>query len=292
MCSSPRRPRSRSARTAPPAGLRSSPPPARPPSAVPARLAVELARGADLGQQRRAVSPSARGSARASRASAGPSASCGSRSSRRWRAGRRPRQVPQQPAVDRAEGELAPPRRARARRGPRRASTRASGPRSRSRAAARPRRAGGRGPPSPASSRTSGAVRVSCQTIALCSGWPLSRSHSTAVSRWLVMPIAATSPAAAPPRRARPRSPPACAARSRARRARPIPHGDGSARARAGPSAAIAPSRSNRITRVLVVPWSIAATKRDMREPYAGGRGHVPGHSTVAGDPEPAVEVC
>src|SRR4051794_12742962 len=39
------------------------------------------------------------------------------------------------------------------------------------------------------------AVRRSCHTIALCKGWPLARSHRTVVSRWLAMPIAATSSA-------------------------------------------------------------------------------------------------
>ncbi len=42
-------------------------------------------------------------------------------------------------------------------------------------------------------SSTSGAVRVSCQTIALPSGVPVRRSHSTVVSRWLAIPMAATS---------------------------------------------------------------------------------------------------
>ena len=48
-------------------------------------------------------------------------------------------------------------------------------------------------PPSPASSSTRSSVRVSCQTIALCTGVPVRRSHSTVVSRWLVMPMAARS---------------------------------------------------------------------------------------------------
>jgi hypothetical protein len=41
--------------------------------------------------------------------------------------------------------------------------------------------------------RQKSAVRRHCQTIALCTASPLRRSHSTAVSRWLVMPIAAIS---------------------------------------------------------------------------------------------------
>ncbi len=40
----------------------------------------------------------------------------------------------------------------------------------------------------------SAAVRVSSHTIALYSGWPVRRSHTSVVSRWLVMPTAATWP--------------------------------------------------------------------------------------------------
>lgn len=36
------------------------------------------------------------------------------------------------------------------------------------------------------------AVRVSSHTMALCSGRPVRRSHSSVVSRWLVMPTATT----------------------------------------------------------------------------------------------------
>ena len=42
---------------------------------------------------------------------------------------------------------------------------------------------------------TSSATRVSCHTIALCSGLPVFLFHSTVVSRWFVIPIAARSPA-------------------------------------------------------------------------------------------------
>ncbi len=44
----------------------------------------------------------------------------------------------------------------------------------------------------------SGSVRRSCQTMALCSGLPVRRSHSSVVSRWLVMPMARMSPAFKP----------------------------------------------------------------------------------------------
>ena len=37
------------------------------------------------------------------------------------------------------------------------------------------------------------AVRRSCQTMARCTAVPVARSHTTVVSRWLVMPIAAMS---------------------------------------------------------------------------------------------------
>ncbi len=117
----------------------------------------------------------------------------------RVHARRRPAgEVPQQPRVDRAERQLAAlgarsrvldviedPGDLRSRR-----SSVDSGSPTCSRRRSRPA--------SPASSRTSAAVRVSCQTIALCTGSPVARSHTTVVSRWLVMPIAATSPACAP----------------------------------------------------------------------------------------------
>ena len=54
-------------------------------------------------------------------------------------------------------------------------------------------------PPARSSSQ-SAAVRRSCQTMALAIGWPVARSHSTVVSRWFVMPMAATSRAPMPAR--------------------------------------------------------------------------------------------
>ena len=47
-------------------------------------------------------------------------------------------------------------------------------------------------PRSPAMLRQMAAVRLSCQTIALCSGRPVARSQVSVVSRWLVIPSAAT----------------------------------------------------------------------------------------------------
>src|SRR5882724_11079856 len=42
------------------------------------------------------------------------------------------------------------------------------------------------------------AVRRSCQTMARWMAWPVRRSHTTVVSRWLVMPMAAMSFAVRP----------------------------------------------------------------------------------------------
>ena len=41
-------------------------------------------------------------------------------------------------------------------------------------------------------------MRVSCQTIAGPTGTPVAGSHTTVVSRWLLMPTPATSAAPAP----------------------------------------------------------------------------------------------
>ena len=53
-------------------------------------------------------------------------------------------------------------------------------------------------PPSREYSSTSLSVRVSCHTIALWIGSPVVRSHTTVVSRWLVMPTPEMSSALAP----------------------------------------------------------------------------------------------
>ena len=49
--------------------------------------------------------------------------------------------------------------------------------------------------PARASAAQASCVRRSCQTIALWIGLPVARSQMIVVSRWLVMPIAATSSA-------------------------------------------------------------------------------------------------
>ena len=209
--------RSRSARTARPAGRRAMPATGRAAERGAARLAVDLAGRADLGQQRARDAHQLEARLVPVERLAGPSAACGSRWSRRSR-GRRRRpagEVPQQPA---SRSCRRPARRSRARSrapGTWSSSQRDLGPGEvgRQRQARRASRRRSR-PASPASSRTSASVRVSCQTIALWTGSPVARSHTTVVSRWLVMPIAATSPASragrsasAPPITSRVRAP-------------------------------------------------------------------------------------
>ena len=103
------------------------------------------------------------------------------------------------------------------------------------------------------------AVRRSCQTMALWIGLPVARSQTIVVSRWLVMPIAATSFAATPAL--------AIAARTVATDGGPDflrvvldPAGraDRSAETPAARSPTGASASSNTIARVEVVPWSMA----------------------------------
>ena len=53
-------------------------------------------------------------------------------------------------------------------------------------------------PPSADSLLQIWSVRVSCQTMALCTASPVLRSHTTEVSRWLVMPMPERSPLSSP----------------------------------------------------------------------------------------------
>ena len=102
-------------------------------------------------------------------------------------------QVPEDPRVDGAEHEVG----VGGRRRRRAAATRACVAEKYG-SSTRPvlRRISGSWPASRSASQRA-AVRRSCQTIARCRGRPVRRSHTTTVSRWFVMPIAATvSPAA------------------------------------------------------------------------------------------------
>ena len=164
-------------------------------------------------------------------------------------------EVPDQPGVGRAEQQIARPRHPRARRARCRGSTRSWMPRSRSPAAGRSWRRTGRRRRRRRAGRCSGCVRVSCQTIALATGRPVRRSHTIAVSRWLVMPTAGEVPRRRAPRRRAPRrSPTACSSRSRSGRARPSRRAGRSARAPAARPRRSPPLASKTIARVEVVP--------------------------------------
>ena len=152
------------------------------------------ARRQHLGQARAAARRTARTARPTRRRRRCRRASCGSRSTGRSRARRRRAagEVPEQPRVDGAEHEVVVGRRRR----PRAAATRASTPRSTGRARARWR--GG--------SSARGPRRAARRSVRPCAGparrWrgargaPVRRSQTTTVSRWFVMPIAATvSPA-------------------------------------------------------------------------------------------------
>ena len=170
-------------------------------------------------------------------------------------------ELPEEPRVDGAEGELA-----------------ALGPRARARdVVEEPARSWCRrstaSSTSPVRSRTSGSAPSASQRVAdrpPCagtatrsrggSGAPVARSHTTVVSRWLVMPTAAISPpstrasasAGAPPR---PR-----VARSPRGRARPSPAADSAAAAPRSRARARRPSASTTSAVEPVVPWSSART--------------------------------
>ena len=104
-------------------------------------------------------------------------------------------EIPQHPGVHRAERELAVLGALAGARRRCRAATSASGPRSRSTAAARRARAGGRRPARRRARARAGRCACPARRSRCGSARPLSRSHTTVVSRWLVMPIAARSPA-------------------------------------------------------------------------------------------------
>ena len=108
------------------------------------------------------------------------------------------------------------------------------------------------------------AVRRSCQTIAGATGWPVARSHSTTVSRWLVMPTAARSRGAASARASTSAMVTACDTQISLASCSTQPGcGKNWVNSRCA-LATMLPSRSNRIERELVVPWSSASTKRDI----------------------------
>ncbi len=166
-------------------------------------------------------------------------------------------QLPQQPAVDGAEGKFTRARRARARRRHDRAARRSWSRRNKDRAAGRYARAS----QSLRSwwRRQKSLVRRSCHTMAWWMGSLVARSQITVVSRWLVMPVAATSRAVSP----------ACCSTSRTQAMVSSQMRRASCSTQPGcgkycgssrcASARRRPRWSRRMARLLVVPWSIAS---------------------------------
>ena len=200
------------------------------PASGPSRHRPVLLGGrADLRQHRAAGRPSRPRSPAPTPACRGPSAGCATRSSRRSRAPRPPvrfhssqesivpnASVARRSALDVRPGSSAPS----ARRSTSPAAARCA------RGTCRPGRARRRWPASGCPARRSPGPPARRSL----------RSHTTVVSRWLVIPTAATSAASTQPAPARRRRPLGCSPRSRSRRAPPSRAAAGAGRARPGRS--------------------------------------------------------
>ena len=116
-----------------------------------------------------------------------------------------------------------------------------------------------------ASSAQRGAVRRSCQTMALWIGSPVARSHTTVVSRWLVMPQPARSAASTPAFSSAWRHTATVSAKMPAASCSTQPAWGYSCSNSVCAVARICPLRSNTMARLLVVPWSMARIASDMR---------------------------
>ncbi|CAM5702986.1 hypothetical protein SALBM135S_02311 [Streptomyces alboniger] len=103
-------------------------------------------------------------------------------------------------------------------------------------------------------------MRVSCHTMALCTGLPVARSHRTVVSRWLVMPSALSRSALSPALAIAPATT-ACTFDQISVASCSTQPGLGKIwRCSRWSTATIAPSWSKMMQRLDVVPWSMAAT--------------------------------
>ncbi len=102
-------------------------------------------------------------------------------------------------------------------------------------------------------------MRVSCQTIAWCTGSPVCRSHSTVVSRWLVMPTARMSSRVSPAFSSAPRTTACTRVQISAASCSTQPGCGKICACSCCSTATIRPSAPNRMHRLDVVPWSIAA---------------------------------
>src|SRR4051812_31129351 len=112
--------------------------------------------------------------------------------------------------------------------------------------------------PSARSRSQAPAVRRSCQTIALQIGWPVLRSQTTVVSRWLVMPIAAMSVAVRLALRSASDATLDCEAQISLASCSTQPGRGNIWRNSCCATATIAPWWSKTMARELVVPWSSA----------------------------------
>ena len=105
-----------------------------------------------------------------------------------------------------------------------------------------------------------GALTRLCQTMAGATGWPVWRSHSTVVSRWLVTPIAATSAAAMPAVRITSRAVSSCDVQIASGSCSTSPGlGKICGNSRCATDTT-RPSRPKSMARLDVVPWSSAST--------------------------------
>ncbi|CAM5476998.1 hypothetical protein SFUMM280S_01090 [Streptomyces fumanus] len=115
---------------------------------------------------------------------------------------------------------------------------------------------------------------MSCQTIALCTGLPVVRSHRTVVSRWLVMPSALSCPARNPALASAPATTARTLAQISVASCSTQPGRGKIWRCSRWSTATTAPPRSKMMQRLDVVPWSIAATyfapRSVMAAPRAG----------------------
>ncbi len=102
------------------------------------------------------------------------------------------------------------------------------------------------------------AVRRSCHTIAFATGLPVARSHRIVVSRWLVIPTAATSAADTRALRSAPRATSSCELQMSSGSCSTQPGRGKCCGNSRWSKATTRPSRSNTIARELVVPWSRA----------------------------------
>ena len=105
-----------------------------------------------------------------------------------------------------------------------------------------------------------GCVRVSCHTIALCTGRPVRRSQTIAVSRWFVTPMPARADAAVPARERHSWTTDSVLVQISIGSCSTHPARGKICSCSRWATETIAPPESNTMARVEVVPWSMART--------------------------------